>query len=393
MAGQAWASKGTACAGGWWHSEPLYVGVDEEPRQEPLWTAAVAAEMSGELAEAEELYLQLAEQPPPVHGCWAERCLAAVARLAAARGDGCEVVEEIRTAAATRKMARLGLVGGLHSAAPVWRLTVWVDGEPAGTFPADSTAVVLGYPPVDPAGRGGGAGLHSGSNGSSRRLSGRPPMARLDEWQAEKEEEWRVQDESPEEPQPLWVTERWEEAAALHAYGHSEAAEKLFQQLAEEASTDPWAAELCLYNIGVMAEQAADFAAADAVYADVEQRCIARLAKLTVAAAQQLEPAEGDTANAAAALAAEQLLLRVRTGVANLLDQRGESGAAEALCEQVATAQAGLLGEDHPDTLRSLMNLAGFMSARDGGLEEAGALAAMVVGAFGDTTKEMINPV
>eukprot|EP01051_Picozoa_sp_SAG22_P011840 SAG22_NODE_1176_length_5248_cov_3.965819_2_plen_1088_part_00 len=382
-AGLQWRSEATVCSdnSGWVHSQPVFVGVDDplEPAdEEPLWSAAQSAELAGALAEAEDLYLQLADEAATRGGsagaAVAERCLFAVAALAEQRSDGAAAVAAVRGEAEARRLRRLGgTPGGLHPAAPAWELSVWVDGEPAGTFDPDAQAVVLGFPPpAETTTTTGGGERRCGSR--SRLLSARPPLATYaDHRRLSASSTASSSVPSRPEDERRWMPSRWEAAAAAHAAGDIAMAEELFLEVAESSGQDPAAAELCLYNIAVMAEQAGDYAGADEVYAEVERRCLARLH------AQRLLPAM-----TAAVAAADQLLLRVRTGVANLLDQRGHTEAAEALCGEVAAAQAELLGEQHPDTLRSLLNLSGFKAAQGtaAGLQEAGELAAMVADAL-----------
>ena len=54
----------------------------------------------------------------------------------------------------------------------------------------------------------------------------------------------------------------------------------------------------------------------------------------------------------------DQLLLRGRMGIVNVLDAWGHLDKAGELCAKVYKLQAEHLGPDHPDALRSLMNLA-----------------------------------
>ena len=71
-------------------------------------------------------------------------------------------------------------------------------------------------------------------------------------------------------------------------------------------------------------------------------------------------------------------VLRVRTGLANVLAEQGHAGAAETLCLAVEEAQIRCLGLDHPDTLKTQSNLAGLW-ARNGRLKEAEQLLRVVL--------------
>ena len=148
----------------------------------------------------------------------------------------------------------------------------------------------------------------------------------------------------------------WEDATALQAGGHLMQAEQAFLSLAEHPDIDQepggMTKDMCLYNVAVMAEQRGDYELADEVYGTVESH---RLLALGPGAPP------------------DQLLLRVRMGVVNLLDEQGHLEAAEELCRSVSKLQSDHLGPDHPDTLRSQMNLAGFAQER-GELDEAKAM-------------------
>eukprot|EP01052_Picozoa_sp_SAG31_P008735 SAG31_NODE_445_length_15593_cov_8.514974_5_plen_128_part_00 len=96
-------------------------------------------------------------------------------------------------------------------------------------------------------------------------------------------------------------------------------------------------ANICPLGEQVMAEQAGDLDQADRRYHEVEQAWIEEHGK-----------------NAPP----DQLLLRVRMGVVNILAEKGHATAAMQLCAEVVDAQAQTLGSGHQDTLRSDMNLA-----------------------------------
>ena len=171
MAGaDVWSSLAIRCAGGWYHSQPVYIGSA---------SGAATADTSG--------------------------------------------------------------------AAPAWEITVWVDGEVAGRYAADPAAVVLSYPPpslcsTEP----------SAADSSTRRLSARLPIAASSS---------AAPAEGDGEPFVPWAG-RWLEAAAAHGVGDMAAAEALYLEVAEEAmaAVEPCVAELCLYNVGVMAMQTGDCA-------------------------------------------------------------------------------------------------------------------------------------
>eukprot|EP01051_Picozoa_sp_SAG22_P002204 SAG22_NODE_97_length_20760_cov_43.302850_6_plen_441_part_00 len=134
----------------------------------------------------------------------------------------------------------------------------------------------------------------------------------------------------------------WEDAMARHAAGDLDEAERIYAQLYRELSTaEADRADHSLQNMAVIAEQRHDYARADELYGLVESR---RMAKLK----------PGDKP--------DQLLLRARMGIVNVLDELGESKAAAKLCHEVVAVQTDTLGASHADTLRSQMNLAGLVA-------------------------------
>lgn len=136
-------------------------------------------------------------------------------------------------------------------------------------------------------------------------------------------------------------TRGWAAAAAAQAAGQAGEAERLYRGLMAD---EPESAELCLYHLGVLAEERRDFEAADELYGQAEARRVERL-------------------GAGAASGADQLLLRIRMGIIGVLDQMGEADTAEKLCWKVVAVQEAVLGAGHPDTLRSQMTLANFAAA------------------------------
>eukprot|EP01052_Picozoa_sp_SAG31_P022423 SAG31_NODE_1783_length_7280_cov_105.645314_4_plen_1810_part_00 len=161
-----------------------------------------------------------------------------------------------------------------------------------------------------------------------RRLSARPPTGGTDDL-----------DSTLLTPRQVMFAD----ASRLQADGHLEEAEKAFLDLAEHPDVDQYQADICLYNVAVMAEQRGDYEHADEVYGVVEARRV-----------QSLGPGAPP----------DQLLLRIRMGIVNLLDEQGHLDAAEQLCQNVFEQQKEHLGKDHPDTLRTEMNLAGFAQER-----------------------------
>jgi hypothetical protein len=129
-------------------------------------------------------------------------------------------------------------------------------------------------------------------------------------------------------------------AAAAQAAGDLAGAEALYWELAQ-VPVDAAMQEEARYHLAVLAEQRGDYHAAAALYSSVE-----------ASKAETLGPRRPP----------DQLLLRVRMGMVNLLDEQGDADEAAALCREVAEAQAQTLGGNHPDTLRSQMNLAGFLA-------------------------------
>eukprot|EP01052_Picozoa_sp_SAG31_P033742 SAG31_NODE_3854_length_3816_cov_1.250471_2_plen_526_part_01 len=132
----------------------------------------------------------------------------------------------------------------------------------------------------------------------------------------------------------------WKTALELQAVGELDEAENVFMRVAEQDETR---ADHCLYHVAVMHEMSGNYESADQLYGAVELR---RLEALGTASPP------------------DQLLLRARMGIVNILAHFGHHEVAEELCTEVAKLQSEHLGADHPDTLRSHMNLAGFAGDR-----------------------------
>ena len=144
-------------------------------------------------------------------------------------------------------------------------------------------------------------------------------------------------------------TRMWDEAASHQASGNFVEANRLYCGLID---AEPDSADLCLYHLGVLAEMQGDYATADNAYGKAEELRLASLGPNGVA---------------------DQLLLRIRMGIVNVLDELGHSAEAEALCAKVAAGQMRSVGKDHPDTLRTLMSMANIVAAR-GQHEQAAVL-------------------
>eukprot|EP01051_Picozoa_sp_SAG22_P001745 SAG22_NODE_72_length_22344_cov_95.586559_12_plen_710_part_00 len=194
-------------------------------------------------------------------------------------------------------------------------------------------------------GGGGGGGTSPRRGGQPNRVSATPPAA-------------DHSDSLAELPTPR--TELWEEASRLQAAGEFGEAELLYVELAEQ---DPARADLCLYNIAVMHEQAGNYETADMIYSNVETRRLAVLNGSSGGGGGG-EGTDGKPKSKTSQRSDDQLLLRARMGIVNILDHWGHHQVAEELCTEVLASQTAHLGEDHPDTLRSQMNLAGFVGER-----------------------------
>eukprot|EP01052_Picozoa_sp_SAG31_P011005 SAG31_NODE_613_length_13545_cov_10.972557_9_plen_409_part_00 len=148
---------------------------------------------------------------------------------------------------------------------------------------------------------------------------------------------------------------RFAAAAARQSSGDLVGAEELYQELAAELARTlgPEHAETrrSEYHWAVLCEQLGDYEAAAELYRRV------------------------DSSQCAVGMPDDHPeRLRTKMGLVNVLDEEGDTAAAENLCHAVVTAQEATLGADHQDTLRSQMNLAGLM-AECGELDQASELA------------------